>query len=167
MRFQTFVLVPDDTRDIVTTVTHLLEPYDVNRKVPPHREWVPEDEIQEMVETFDIPRDDLEALTAELHDDSGFEVGIEAGRLYWLTTDNPQGHWDSCMLHGLEESVWPVPAIPNDSVPFAIVTPDGAWNDLGYAWDTAESAPVALRRRAQPILDRYPTYLAVVMDCHL
>ncbi len=166
MQFRVLVLIPKETTDIVATVTRLMEPYDFTRTAPPHNELVPEDEIHFMADAFGLAADDLEAIMAELHADSGFPCTIEDGKIYWMTTDNPQGRWDSWRLQRLQDSMWLAADVPRNTAPVAVITPDGEWHDLGI-WDNPmESEAIPYRERADEFLQRYPEYLAVVVDCH-
>lgn len=166
MQFYVFVVVPSNTEDVVATVTRLMEPYELYREVPLHKEFVPEHEIQEVVTTFGVDAGDLEAVMAGLRDESGFECGIESGRIYWMTTDNPQGQWDSWRLRSLRDDVWPVSVIPKDHVPSAIVTPDGVWHDLGDKWNMAEDEKIDVWKKAEALLEQYASCLGVMLYCH-
>jgi len=61
--------------------------------------------------------------------------------------------------------------LPEDLVPFAIVTPDGAWHDRGrMGWwgmvsDATDRDQWGAQVREQ--LAAHPTALAVVLDCHI
>lgn len=170
MRFTTLVLIPSGTEDIVEAVTHQMKPYDVNRTMPPRKEVAPADEVAYLAEVYDISLDDLETLSRELHEESGFECWVEDGTIYWMTTDNSQGYWDGWILHSLTEDVWRALDVPQKVAPFAIITPDGVWHEMGndfvYNPDMREASDVVLHQRATTLLQDYPTYLAVVLDCH-
>lgn len=166
MQFRVLVLIPEETTDIVATVTRMMEPYDFTRTTPTHKELVPEDEIHFIADAFGLAGDDLEAIMAELQADSGFPSSIEDGKIYWMTTDNPQGQWGTWRLQPLQDSMWLAADVPRNITPVAVITPDGEWHDLGI-WDNPmEIAAIPYRERVDEFLQRNPDYLAVVVDCH-
>jgi hypothetical protein len=53
MQFLTIVAVPDEMSDVVAVVTSLMEPYDVERSVAARKEYVPQEEIDYLVEVYE------------------------------------------------------------------------------------------------------------------
>lgn len=170
MHFTTLVLVPAGTEDIVEAVTRQMEPYNSEQMVLPRKEAVPAHTVQSLVKVDGLAADDLEALARQLHEDSGFECWVEDGTIYWMTTDNPRAYWDGWTLLSLTENVWAAPEVPRDVIPVAIVTPDGAWqwldDDVDYTPEMREASTGVIRQRTRAVLENYPAYLAVALDCH-
>lgn len=170
MRFLTLVVMPDETSDVVAAVTGLMEPYNVERPVAARKEYVPQEELDYLVEVYapyGLKRDDVDTVVTQLEEDSGFTCGHDDGGYWWMTTDNPQSKWDGWRLQSLQDDSWPATAaLPEQLFPSAIVTPDGRWHDLGARWDMNDEQAQALRARAAELLARYPSHLAVALDCH-
>jgi hypothetical protein len=142
----------------------------LDRPVQPYKEAVPQEEIDFLADCFDLDPSNLEVMLAEVRDASGFECWIEDGALYWMTTTNPQGHWDGYRIWTVQDNVWPVPDTPEDFTPIAVITPEGVWHALGYEFirnDDERSASFAQsRREAQEFLAQYPASRVVVLACH-
>ena len=170
MQFLTVVVVPAESPDAVAAITHLMEPYDVERAVAARKQYVPQEELDYLVEVYGpygLNRDDVDAVVAELEEDTGFVCGYDEGGIWYLTTDNPQGKWDGWRLQRLPDDSWPATAaLPEHLHPAAIVTPDGVWHDLGARWDMSDEQAQALRARAAELLAQYPSHLAVALHCH-
>lgn len=170
MQFLTIVVVPDEASDVVAAVTGLMEPYNVERPVAARKAYVPQEELDYLVEVYapyGLKRDDVDAVVTQLEEDTGFACGHDEGRYWWMTTDNPQGKWDGWRLASLQDDSWPATAaLPEQLFPSAIVTPDGMWHDLGARWDMNDEQAQALRGRAAELLAQYPSHLAVALHCH-
>lgn len=170
MQFLTIVVVSAQTEDVVAAVTRLMEPYNVERPVAARKEYVPQEELDYMVEVYEpygLKRDDVSAMVVQLEEDSGFACGHDESGYWWMTTDNPQGKWDGWRLQSLQEDSWPTTAaLPDNLYPSAIVTPDGAWHDLGARWDMSDEQAQAVRTCATELLTQYPSNLAVLLHCH-
>ncbi len=67
--------------------------------------------------------------------------------------------------------VMPVEQIPRDQIPFAVVTPDGEWNEQGRmargGMVTEEKDKVVWDDEVRSLLNRWPGALVVVVDCHV
>lgn len=59
--------------------------------------------------------------------------------------------------------------IPDDMIPFAIVTPDGEWHEKGSMgwWGCVSDAKSDWKDGARSILAQHPTALAVAVDLHI
>jgi hypothetical protein len=170
MQFVTIVLVPAEGHDIVATVTRLMTPYDSERSVPARKEYVPQDELDYLLEVYEpygLRRDDVDAVVAALQEDTGFVCGHDEGGFWYMTTDNPQGKWNGWRLQSLQDDAWPATApLPEGIYPAAVVTPDGAWLDMGARWEMTDEQQVVLRARIAELLAQYPAHLAVMLHCH-
>jgi hypothetical protein len=134
--------------------------------VTPQKEYLVDAEgLARLAVAFGLPSPDPEAVAAALAS-QGEEAGVDEVGLYWVTTANPQGHWDGWMLHDLQDDVRPVPALPPDVDVWGVVTPDGAWHDFEYGWDWPEEQKADSQRRARELTNRFPDHLAVMLDCH-
>jgi hypothetical protein len=52
MQFLTIVVVPDETSDVVAAVTGLMEPYNVERPVAARKAYVPQEDLDYLVEVY-------------------------------------------------------------------------------------------------------------------
>lgn len=170
MQFLTIVVVPAESRDVVAVITRLMEPFDVELSVPARKEYVPQEELDYLIEVYGpygLARHDVDAVVTALEEDTGFVCGHDEGGIWYMTTNNPQGKWDGWRLRSLRDDSWPATAdLPEHLYPAAILTPDGAWHDLGAQWAMSEEQADALRARAAEILAQYPSHLAVALHCH-
>jgi hypothetical protein len=166
MRFEVVVLLPQDTQDVVAAVTRVMDPYNVEHEVPPYKEYVEAEGVVRLAAAFRLPIPDPEAVAAEIIA-QGDEAGVDDGGLYWITTCNPRGQWDGWMLHDQRDDVQPVLALPRGLQVYDVVTPDGVWHDFEYGWDWPEDRKADSRRRARELIESFPDYLAVMLDCHL
>jgi hypothetical protein len=169
MRFTTVVLLPPDTPDSMAAVTRLMSPYDTKHEEAAYKQYVDAGEAARLAAHFGAhghPVATLEELATTMTELTGDETGVEDGRLFWITTANPQGHWDGWMLHSLQEDVWPVPTMPRDLRFFDVVTPDGHWHEFGWKWDLPDEEKAEVYRHAYALVDRFPDHLAIVLDCH-
>ncbi len=170
MQFWTIVVVPAESRDAVAAITRLMEPYDIERSVAARKEYVPHEELDLLVEVYGpygLNHDDVDAVVAALEEDTGFVCGHDEGGIWYMTTDNPQGHWDGWRLRSLQDDSWPATAaLPEHLYPAAIVTPDGLWHDLEARWDLSDEQAMAVQARAAELLAQYPSHLAVALHCH-
>ena len=72
MQFLTLALVPSETQDIVAAATRLMAPFyvfDVERTEPAHKEYVPHDELEYLLEVYEpygLRREDVDAVVAAL-----------------------------------------------------------------------------------------------------
>jgi hypothetical protein len=170
MQFLTLVVVPNETQEIVVTLTRLMAPYDVERTAPARKEYVPHDELEYLLEVYEpygLRREDVEAVVAALQEDTGFVCGHDETGFWYLTTENPQAQWDGWRLQSLQDDSWPTTApLPEGLYPAAVVTPDGAWRDMGARWNMTNEHKAALRARIADLLAQYPAHLAVLLQCH-
>ncbi len=94
------------------------------------------------------------------------------------TTYNPDSQWDYWTIGGRWDG-WLSPsnclkaktAAANGSVPFAIITPDGAWHEKGrMGWwgiTSDEKADASWEAEVQSLLLTHPEALAVACDLHI
>ncbi|KAF3886352.1 MULTISPECIES: hypothetical protein [Nostocales] len=199
--FNTLVIIPSDTNDVEAKVKELMYPYYSYLEVEPYKEYLsqnelqqeveylknlPQDEIEKMASDWGVKNDDLENLakmTLEWFD----EVidGVDEKGEYKIYTHNPQGKWDWYKFIEQEsaESSEPifypcrVSEIPS-VVPYAIITPEGQWYELGFyaglesfvknlKGETAMNPDqINWEQKVQEIKFRYSNYLAVALHCH-
>jgi hypothetical protein len=129
MQYFAIVLVSPETSEIAQEVARLMEPYELYRLVQPYKEAAPQEEINFLATCFELDPKNLEVMLAEVRAASSFECWIEGGVMFWMTTDNPAGHWDTCRIWTVQGNVWPAPNTPEDFTPVAVIAPDGVWHD--------------------------------------
>lgn len=71
-----------------------LAPFANYLKVEKYKSYVELPDVTAMAEHYGISADDLAALAARLPEWHGAEGGSEAGRLFFWSTENPQGKYD-------------------------------------------------------------------------
>ncbi|NMP24397.1 hypothetical protein [Sulfobacillus harzensis] len=151
--FTTLVLIPPDTPEdgVLDAVAALLAPFDSNRTVAPYTE-----------PCFCVETDSLSRPDPACPECGG------TGQIH--TTVNPRGYWESWRIGGGTCEDWLGPthamragdAADADKIPFALVTPDGAWYGgwhslfKGAAWEVE-----ALR-----LLRHYADAIAVACTLH-
>ena len=100
--FFTLVLIPRDTKNVEEAVERLLAPYDENLPNNTSPKW------------------------------DWWRIGGRwNGRVMGRPRDSEDGYNFGPEYSRLEENMAPVTALPEDLVPFAIVTPDGKWRGRG------------------------------------
>jgi hypothetical protein len=206
MHFSVLVLIPPDTDNIKAKVEEILQPYYSELEVEPYKEYLseakiieelnylatlPAKEIEKMVADWEIPSYDLRTLAKmELGAKLGwFEEeadGIDSIGLYKMTTINPQGKWDYYRFIETEPLdsgtaiTYPcrVADLP-EVVPYAIVTPNGEWNELGEAVGiqaflkelngdiTVSDEEIVWKNKLQEIIKYYSEYICVALRCHI
>jgi hypothetical protein len=75
MQLLAIVVVPARTHDIVATLTRPVEPYDLEPSMPARKEYVPHDELDDLVEVFGpygLDSDDVDAVVAALEERTSF-----------------------------------------------------------------------------------------------
>jgi hypothetical protein len=170
VQFPVVILVPSSTENIDAAVTRLMAPFDARSNVPLHKEYVPQGEIDYVLEVFGpqgLKAEDVDAVLHTLEEDSGCPGGIDEGGIYLMTTDNPQGKWDTWHIQSLRDDVQPVPHMSRERAPAAIITPDGIWHDLNEDLPATGDPQVMRWEHAEPLLMRYRDCLAVTVHCHL
>ena len=86
--------------DLDNILEMMLAPYDENMEVNPYKKWPDEDSVERMAKHYEVSVDNLEKLVTYMEDWSGYEGGIENGKLYYMTTYNPESKWDWWTLGG-------------------------------------------------------------------
>ncbi|MBW4486214.1 MAG: hypothetical protein KME12_00320 [Trichocoleus desertorum ATA4-8-CV12] len=199
--FLALVLIPPDTTDIKTEVTERLKPYYSELTVEPYKEYLdqaavaeeverlqqlPKQAIAKLAEDWEVAQDDLDALAKYELDWFEDEIaGVDETGPYRLTTLNPVGKWDSYRFIQAEPRelapplsypcrVSDLPSI----VPYALVTPDGQWHEIGmdagikaFARDlrgetVASQDETEWDLEVERLLKQYPNHLAIALDCH-
>ncbi|MEH2306221.1 hypothetical protein [Nostoc sp.] len=201
MHFSALVIMPLDTDNIETKVKELLSSYNENIEVEPYREYLnygklaneikhletfPLDKIEKMAADWEVCSNDLETLAKiELEWFEDEVDGIDEKGEYKVLTYNPQGKWDWYRFIEFEpiESGTPIlyPCRVADLpqvVPYAIVTPNSEWYELGedagikaFA-NTLKGNQIVSDEEAewqlkvQEILAHYSDHLCVALMCH-
>ena len=168
VRFQIFVMIPTTISDIVGVVEQLMIPYDTERPVLPYRVDISVEELS-LVRMQQLPCalfDDT-AFCRKLSDWYGYLCFHDEQGYYYLSSDNPKGHWDGWILHDVQTDVYHLPDASICSLdPLAIVTPDGIWHEMPYHWDETTQQKELRSQKAERLLAQYPAHIAVLLDCH-
>jgi hypothetical protein len=206
MHFYALVIIPADTKNIEAKVEQLMSKYYSELEVESYKEYLieekiikeieylqtlPINEIEKMAAAWEIPSDDIRTLAKmEVGDMMGwFEdeaEGIDEIGLYKMTTINPNGKWDYYSLIEKEPiksgQALSYPCKVSDLpkvLPYAIVTSDGEWYELG---EDAGTKAFAKRIKGdntiseeeanwmitvEHILADYNDSLCVALDCHI
>lgn len=206
MHFSVLVLMSPDTNNIKAKVEEILQPYYSELEVEPYKEYLseakiteeinylatlPAKEIEKLAADWEIPTHDLRTLAKmELGDRLGwFEEeadGIDSIGLYKMTTINPQGKWDYYRFIETEPldsgTAITYPCIVADLpeiVPYAIVTPNGEWHELGevagiqaflkklHGDITASEEEIVLKNKLREVIKYYLDYICVALRCHI
>lgn len=77
-----------------------LELFSENLEMEPYQKFLDSEDVKRMAEFYDVSSTDLNALAAHLEDWCGEAGGIEDGRLFYLSTYNPNSKWDWYQLGG-------------------------------------------------------------------
>ena len=90
------------------------------------------------------------------------------------SSDQQHGFNFSKKHHHVENNCRPVREIPLDDphyVPFALLTPDGEWHEMGrLCWFAIVEKPLpeeAWLEHVREVLTKYADHLAVAIDCHV
>jgi len=81
------IVVGDDPEDALT-------PFADYVKVDRYRAYLEPADVASMAEHYGIPAEDLSALSERLPDWSGADGGVEVGRLFFWSTENPRSKFD-------------------------------------------------------------------------
>ncbi len=159
------VLIPGtpetEPLDIYQAVQKALAPWDENRVVAPYRLYPDADEIQQMREWYKT--DNFRQLASHAYEWGGHAHGDvdEAGRLYFVSTRNPDGRYDYWCIGGnwygeirqknveshyessplplerdamLRDNMLPVKWLDHTVRCRIVVTPDGKWHQYDESW---------------------------------
>ncbi|SRR5258708_11083790 len=166
MRFQVFAIIPADTFNIVDIVEKLMAPYDYEQPASPYRVDIATEEVsviaQEQGLSYDHP-----LLLDKLQERNGYPCYQDEQGYYYISHENPNGHWDGWILHDIQADVYQLPNTAQIDVdPLAVVTPDGVWHEMPYRWDETAQQAAHRRHLVQQLLTQYPDYKMVSLDCH-
>ena len=75
-------------------VDAVLAPFSEHLETPPTRRFLDPEDVARMSAHFDIPAGDLESLSKKLPDWEAQDGGVQDGRLFVWTTENPRSKWD-------------------------------------------------------------------------
>lgn len=201
--FTALVILPQDTTNIQDKVAELLNPYYSELEVEPYKEYLEREQLQAEMEHLSISKEDIDKLAVE-YELSGENViedlakinldwyeedvaGIDEHGEYQITTYNPQSKWDWYRFIEFEprESEPPiyypcrVADLP-DIVPYAVITPDGKWYELGFdlgiqvfmrnhsiKCTNITEGEINWDLKLKQIIDFYSDFLAVALNCHI
>lgn len=132
MKSTCYVVLPQDLLLVYDSVYHFVKTqigkYHIEYEVEPYKYFFSEEQTGEIARRkgYDTIADFKAALEIKNEDD-----GIENNQYYWISTWNPQGHWDYFIL----EDIKPCQSLINDMIPYSVVDADGRWHseqEYGY-----------------------------------
>ena len=173
MHFAAIVLIPQDVPLEETTlyeaIQRLIDPYYSELPGPRRKVYYDARAIEHLAARYWVRATNLPKIAARLRKDLGVESGVDEGGLYYITDLNPDGKYDRWTWHPIAEHGWLVKDIPRDLLPVAVVTPDGQWHNTGL--DDLEREPTPDEERValahvHALIDPYPEYRAIPLDCH-
>jgi hypothetical protein len=166
MQALTVVLIPSETTDGEAAVAALIEPYNLLAQVPVYTSYFSSFEVEFLDRQYHVDASDLHGLTAEIRERRRWDCDVDDGGLFCISTDNPNGKWDSWDILDLSGDVWDISQLPRDLDPSVIVTPAGVWHEQDYRWNSTDEVEARSRKQAYEPLDRYPAFKAVAVWCH-
>jgi hypothetical protein len=182
MHYCVYVFIPKEG-DIEVLVAQALAPFDEDRQVPPYKSYLDAGEVKAMAKHYRVKPGDLGALTRHMEDWKGCPGGMEGKRLFAVKTWNPAGKWDWYEIGGrwdarlrnnavMAKTLLERPDL-RDLLPFALVTPDGLWQERealitqGWMkWRVERKTGGAWRRQVRAALRRFPDRRVVCVDVH-
>lgn len=154
--YHTIVLINPDVKDVRAEVAGLLAPFDEKLQVEPYVVEMDQSKLEAMMDYYETAN--LAELARQMPDWIKKEGLVEADKLYYKTTDNPNSKWDWYRVGGswdgilfgmdrstasrakrsahhesLEYNSRPVHELPGfESLDcYAVVTPQGDWHSRG------------------------------------
>ncbi len=130
-----------------------LAPFSLHYSVDPYKQFLSDDELRMMAEEYSLQMDDIQELAARLRDWSDDEGGVEDGKVFRWTDENPHGKYDWYEIGGrfrgylklndktgppkgvaqaYKKDVFEEPILEN---PPAAVLCNGNWEECPYASD--------------------------------
>ncbi len=150
---------------------------------------LPKDEIYQMAIEYELLGENIIEYLAKinLYWDEEDVAGVDEYGEYQITTYNPQSKWDWYRFIETEprESETPinypckVKDLP-DIVPYALITPDGKWYELGFdlgiqafmrnhlnSNTNIAEGEINWELKVKKIIAFYSDFLAVALNCHI
>lgn len=182
MHYCVYVFIPKEG-DIEELVAQTLAPFDEDRQVPPYKSYLSGGEIKAMAKHYRVKPSDLGALARHMEDWKGCIGGVEGKRLFAVTTWNPDGRFDwyevggrwNGRIRGNVTRARNLLARPNlrELLPFAIVTPDGLWQEretlIVEDWmkfRVERKTDAVWLKQVRAALRRFPDHRVVCVDMH-
>ncbi len=200
--FTALIIIQPSTVNVKSKVGELLLPYDSQTEVEPYKEYLASEELVEKINY-------LESLSQAEIDKIAKEWGVEANNLeilakfelewfpelidgvdekgeYRMITFNPNGKWDWYRFLDVESTAsglsiplqLTVKEIP-EFIPYAVVTPDGKWHELGEeagleafvnreikGIEVINEDEINWIEKVRQIKSDFQDYLAVRLYCH-
>ncbi len=202
--FTALVILPSDIINTQEKVAKLLNPYYSELEVEPYKEYLNQKELKaEMEYLLTLSNENVDKLASEYELSGEKVIEILAKiNLYWdeedvasvdeygeyqITTYNPQSKWDWYRFIEAEprEAEPPinypckVKDLP-DIVPYALITPDGKWYELGFdlgiqafmrnhlnSNTNITEGEINWKLKVKEIIDCYSDFIAVGLNCHM
>lgn len=202
--FTALVILPPDTINTQDKVAELLNPYYSELEVEPYKEYLDREQLQaEMERLSTLSKQDIDKLAAEyeLSSENVIEnlakinldwyeedvAGTDQNGEYQITTYNPQSKWDwYSFIEAEPREAEPPISYPckiadlPDIIPYAVITPDGKWHELGFDFGIQAFMRNHLNSntniteeeinwdvKVKKILNFYSDFIAVGLNCHI
>jgi hypothetical protein len=183
MHYCTYVII-GPRGDVERLISATMAPFDESLEVERYKVYLDKNDIACMAKFYKLSENDLSALIEKMPDWRGAEGGVDEGGLFSWLSANPEGKLDwfdiggrwNGRFHGRNVIKTDTLLRANNlkkSLPFNIVTPDGAWYEreiLVYCGDLkheivrkSDGRWLAELKRA---LLRYPNHRVVCVDIH-
>ena len=198
--FNILLIVSPETENIELKVKELMNPYYSYLEVAPYKEYLKQEELQKEVrrlkenvneiatlaQKMEVNIDNIENLAKANLDWSEEEIdGNDQRGDYKIVDYNPRGKWDWYRFLDKEEiepekfiyypcKVRDIPYV----MPYAVITPDGKWNELGeeeglriFAAQLEDKRIIEKKQErwkqeVQRIKITYSNHLAIALMCH-
>lgn len=187
--FRALVIVPPEEKNIKQAVHRLIAPYSRWIEVPPWKYYLRDSDISSLAHHHGIPSGNLEQLATKIKNG-----GLDENGLYYLTTRNPKGMWDSWSIDSdwdglvqkrrkygkaygwnieLEQLNPPYNTCLVSQVPKfhefpEVITPDGVWHswDIKPAFSKFDVTWDDWYDKILTLMEQYADHIAVYISCH-
>ncbi|MEI7741284.1 MAG: hypothetical protein WCJ29_02155 [bacterium] len=160
---------------IESETVEMLEKFNINTEVPPYKTYISPEQIKSMAEYTELDPSDLKPLAAYMKTWDGTEGGVDEGGLFNISTQNPEGHFDYCVMLGEARpenyGVQLFGEGNQERIVLAVFTPDGKWiqGPMFYGAGTEEDNREldAWIEKVKKILEENKDKAVLVFDCHI
>lgn len=145
--------------------------FDVDLEVGVYKKYLSPTTIEGMKKEYGT--ENIKELALHVGEWTGEEGGVDQKGLYSLSTENPEGHFDSWYVFDVVPAVDLLEKIDRiDRTPRAVLLPDLQWIDSDL-WIYADTDPPQQQRldawveKMKNIFQQHAKSLVVLIDCHI